>query len=201
MDEKVHKHIDEKQLTIANVPLWKAMKDKKHILSDPLEIPNTPPKPSPVEFLDALDIEWLNGLVSTQKQIIQNYGKKLSNKVLVVLDDSISSKVLRTPVFRNFLLNSRHYNVSTIFVSQSYILLDRNIRINNSFICLHEVANLENLKQIYNENPSGLDWQSWLEVYQMCITVDYGFLSISYQNDKRHRLIRNFEEFLIIEEN
>ncbi len=177
----------------------------KEILHDPLDTPNEIPEAvkkgylTDENILETLDLNWLQELIDTQKYIISIYGKANANKVLMILDDSISSKVLKTPRFLHFLLNSRHYNVSTIFVSQSYILLPRSIRINNSFISIFEVANLENIKQIYNENPAGLDFKTWLEVYNECVSKDFGFLSISYQNPKKYRLISNLEEFLYIE--
>ncbi len=198
LDEKLAK-LKEADVTIANVPLWKELKKSAEILDDPIEIPKQPTA-SPVELLDSLQLEWLQELIKAQRYVIENNSKSISNKVLLILDDSISSKVLKTPVFRNFLLNSRHYNISTIFVSQSYMLLDRAIRINNSFLSVFEVSNTTNLRQIYEENPAGLDFKSWLEVYSLCVSEDFGFLSISYQNEKAYRLIKNFEEFLMIED-
>ena len=184
-----------------NYALYKAIsKDNaSQILSDPIQQPDLRDTPTTATFLDDLELKWIDDLVQTQKYTIEKYGKGLSNKVLLILDDSISSKTIKSPSFRKFLLNSRHYNISVIFVSQSYMLLDRTIRINNSFLSILEVANLTNLRQIYEENSAGLDWATWKDVYDTCISKDYGFFSISYQNDKKHRLICNFEEFLIVE--
>ncbi len=106
--------------------------------------------------------------------------------MLLIIDDSIGSKVLKTPKFLHFILNPRHYNISTIFVSQNYMLLDRSIRINKSFLSVFEVANKENLRQIYQENDAGFDFKTWLEVYQECIKDDFGFMSISYQTIQTH---------------
>ena len=80
------------------------------------------------------------------------------------------------------------------------MLLPRSIRINNSFISIFDIANRDVLKQIYIENSGGLDFKDWLELYEFCVKEDYGFLSISSQNDNQHRLIFKFTDFLMVEE-
>lgn len=205
LDAKLDTLREANGITTPNYKLHRLLQKKNSLLTDPIQNPKKLPEHivkgilTNDAFLDNLDLDWLQELVKTQRYVIENYGKSISNKVLLILDDSISSKIIKTPTFRNFLLNSRHYNISTIFVSQSYMLLDRSIRINNSFISIFEVPNVENLKQVYNENPAGLDFNTWKEVYDLCTQQDFGFFSINYQNPRAYRLIRNFEEFLLLE--
>ena len=184
-----------------NHPLLNEIKRKrgKSIVADPIPEKITKTSLSDTDFVEDLTTEWLEELIKSQKAIITEHGKKLSDEVLVVLDDSISSKIIRTAQFKKFLLNSRHYNISTVFSTQSYMMLERNIRLNNSFICVFSVPSMTNLKQIWDENPAGLDWNDWYQVYMYATKRPFGFLSINYQNDLKHRLINGFSEFLCIE--
>ncbi len=196
LDEKLNILKTTKGIIKVNKPLAKLKKSDDTLLVD---LNKTPSLPLEVEILDTLDLEWLDNLVKSQMSDIEKYGKSVSNKVLVVLDDSITSKTLKHRAFLKFLLNSRHYNCSTIFCSQSYMLLPRSIRLNNSFLSVFEIGSITNLKQIYTENENGLTWDEWKRIYDYCVSIPYGFLSISYQNHgRKHSFIQNLENFICI---
>jgi hypothetical protein len=204
LDAKLQVLTKTKGIIKINTELRTAMKKEKdnNLLADPIPEPETETTSLPQEaFIEELDLNWLEELQKSQEYVIKKYGKGLADQVLLILDDSIASRTLRKPAFKKFLLNSRHYNISTIFSAQSYMMLDNNIRINNSFLCVFNIGNMKNLKQIYDENDCQLDWKDWYAIYKHVVSEPYAFLSISSQNDPQHALIKCFKEFLMIQRN
>jgi hypothetical protein len=203
LDEKIRRATKVPGILTTNKPLIALMKkdQKNSILSSPIPVPESqiPTSLEDHNFIEELNIAWLTGLIAHQKRIIETYGKKHADSVLVILDDSIANtKILNSNPFKKSLLNSRHYKISMFVTSQSYKLFPKALRNNNSFLSIFEMGSEKQLQEIYEENACGLKWKDWLQIYNTCIQEPYGFMSISYQNDKDHKLIRNFEEFFIV---
>ena len=144
------------------------------------------------DFKEEIDFEYLDEMIKEQKYVIENYGKTFADKILLVFDDSISSKTFATRHFQQIVFNSRHLNISMIIVSQSYYSLQKSIRNNNSHLILFETGNVKELKTIYEENNNGLTFNEFLELYNESISVPFGFLTINYQNDKKSRFQNQF---------
>ena len=151
------------------------------------------------DFMDELSIGYLNEMIKKQKYIIDTFGKKYCNQVLLVLDDCIESKLLNDKRFRSFIFKSRHYNISVYFISQSYYSLSKPLRNNNTQFIIFSTGNIKELRSIYEQNNNGLSWKEFYECYNVATDRPYGFLNINYDNAKKYRIIDNFKEFLMFE--
>jgi hypothetical protein len=168
--------------------------------------PNSDPRKSGTtltedDFHEVIDEAFLADLITHQKSVIQKYGKALSDKILVILDDSISTRIMKSLAMSAFVFNSRHINCSIIFSSQHFKALQKSIRDNTSFLVLFEVNNRETLKDIYAEADGDLpDFKSWFEVYRQIVeTRPYNFMAINFQNKPRSRLQDAFKTVFVIE--
>ena len=167
---------------------------KENILSHPKDIEHEEQITSLTEadFKEDLDMDELGDIVKEQKYIIKQFGKQFADKILLVLDDCISAKVLKSRAFRQLVFNSRHVNISMIIISQSYYQLDKSIRNNNSHLILFESGNKKEIQSIYEENNSGLSFDEFFQIYRECVDAPFGFLVVNYQNPKKYRLQNQF---------
>lgn len=177
-------------------------KRKESILEDDIKtvpsISDIPTVLTDSDFHEKLEIDYLLSLLNDQKTIIQNFGKEYADQILIILDDSIKDKILKSNKFEDFIFKSRHYNMSVIFISQAYFALSKSLRLNNSQFLVFETGNINELKSIYEENNQGLDFKTFVSIFRDITSKPYSFLNINWMNSKIKRLIRNFEEFIDI---
>ena len=75
---------------------------------------------------------------STMNDIFEDYNKKRKRKVLIVLDDMISSVMSdkkAQQVLKELFIRWRKLNISLCFLTQSYFSVPRNVRLN----CTHYI--------------------------------------------------------------
>jgi hypothetical protein len=175
----------------------------KEILSDPneiqiIDINEVERKMTDNDFIEELTPELMSDIVENQRFITENYGKQYADRILMIMDDSIDSKIITSKYFKDLILKGRHYNISNIIISQSYRLLPKYIRTNANFISLFETGNRKEMEILYDENHNSLDRKTWEEIYKMCVDQPYGFLSINYNNPKGYRFIQNLDKIIKI---
>jgi hypothetical protein len=209
MDEKFNV-LKETNIMVPNTNLITLMKklkskQKNKIMEDDLtrnsglSIEDYPRKLTDENFIEEFDINFLQELLDKNKQITNTYNKKFSDKILIVFDDSISNKVFKSKQFEKIVLNSRHFNLSMIIISQSYYLLSKTLRNQNTALCLFDTGNLKELNQIYNENNNGLSWKEFMDIFKDVMKIPYNFLVFNYQNERKFRLQEQFKTFLTID--
>jgi hypothetical protein len=207
LDDKTQILKETEGLLKPNKKLIKAMKKKleeKEIMSDDLmleyqELKERPDRLTDSDYLEELDIDYLEEILNNQKKIISTFSKDVADDVLLVLDDSIESKIIKHRRFKNFLFKSRHYKISVFFISQSYFSLPKALRLNNSQVILFETGNRKELQEIYSENNNGLSWKEFYEAYRSAVDVPFNFLNINYDNTKKFRLLDGLDEFLVFD--
>jgi hypothetical protein len=195
--------LKEKDITIPNyklIKLLRSLKKKKQIMSSIDDIPEDLTRNMDEDdFIEDITPEFLEQIIQEQKYIIKNFGKQFADRILIVLDDSISDKTLNTSFFKNMVFNSRHLNISMIIVSQSYYCLQKSVRNNNSHLILYETGNISELKDIYSENAGKHSFNTFLKMYRECVDEPFGFIVINYQNPMKYRFQNQFKQFLQIE--
>ena len=147
-------------------------------------------------YLEEIDIDFLQDLIDEQKNVIEMFGKEYCDNILLVLDDSIESKIIKDRRFKSFLFKSRHYKISIFFLSQSYFSLPKALRLNNSQLIIFENGNKKEINMIYNENNNGLDWNTWFSLYEEITSIPFNFMNINYDNTKKFRFINGLQEVI-----
>ena len=191
--------VKNQKLTIINKSLINLLKkEKKHqkIMDGVNDIPEY--EAQDVNFVDDFDFDLLKEVIDENKYISETYGKKYCNKTLFLFDDLASSKFFNDARFKKYIFNSRHFEISSIILTQSYYAIPKSIRLNISQLILFEIPNQKELKEIYAENNSGLDYLEFKEVYEYVHQQSYNFININYFNPKKKRIYKNFTESIQI---
>ena len=200
-DEKVHKALDAKDITTPNTALIKLIKKLKQKEILDIDLTNKEPLESlesedRVEFYDKFETDIISEVVKINSKIAKNYGKQFADKTLIIIDDSIESKVFASTLFKNLMFKSRHYNVSIIITSQSYFLLPKSIRLNMTYTILFETGSKKEIDQIYEEHNAGLKPRQFYQLVSDVFSVPYNFLVINYNNPKKLRFHDQFKKFI-----
>lgn len=135
----------------------------------------------------------------------KNKGKPFSEKmnILFIFDDMITQlpKNKKFTAFNQLLLNNRHFNVSIMILSQSYHLLDSNVRKNASQLILFKSENLMEIKNFYEELSGAVGKENFIKLYEFATAEPHDFLYINYHRSIGDgRYMRNFDDELEVVE-
>lgn len=199
-DEKVMKLYDEKGLTIENKELKRKLEAEKIKLKILEEPGGSEELEHGFEAYEKIDMDFIQELIDEQKAVINKFGKSSADNILIVLDDSIKDKILKSTQFADFIFKSRHYKISIFFLSQDYFSLPKALRLNSSQIILFSTGNKKEIQQIFYENGNGVEWKQFFEIFKEATYKPYSFLGINYDNtDKKYRFLENFDYFIVPE--
>jgi GTPase SAR1 family protein len=120
--------------------------------------------------------------------------KFIADRILIILDDQAGlyqGGSYGNPMV-NFMLKHRHYNSSVIVVTQAYKAIPKSIRTNCNALVVFEVPNMAELKVVYEEWPTNMSEEVWMQVYQYAIAEPFAFLYINTHFKKGERVYKNF---------
>jgi hypothetical protein len=147
-------------------------------------------------FYPKLTIQKMQEIMDTQKADILQFGDSVANKVLIVLDDLASDKLLKNTEFTQLVYLSRHFNVSMIVCTQAYHAIPKPIRLQMDLTTYFKIGSLKELETLYAENAQGLRYNEWISKYNSCFDRDYSYMSINTYNPPGYKFIRRFEGFV-----
>ena len=200
LDEKLNV-LKEHNVKCFNYPLINELKKNRKntlkITDDPTNLPENNLKLSDQDFIEDVSTSFLQELIKEQKYIIEKYGKKLADNILLIYDDCASEKkFFNSEITKKLIYNSRHVKISIIFSVQNYTSISKPIRLNNSILLLYTTSNEKELKNIYEENSCSHNFKEFCEKFHKVTDIPFSFLTINYQNDLTHRYENNFENFI-----
>lgn len=85
-------------------------------------------------------------------------------QTLIVFDDLVLMK--DQSKIAEFFIRSRKYNVSCIYISQSYYKTPKIIRININYLILKKLPSTRDLKMVLSENSIGLNIDQLTNIYK-----------------------------------
>lgn len=150
---------------------------------------------SNIYFNISINEEMIDNIVANQKQTIRKYGKEYTDKILLLIDDAVCNRYLKSSHFINFILLSRHYNISVIINTQAYYLVAKSLRLNTDCLILFSNPNDTELKDIFNEWNCNRSAKEALSLYRDIVKIPYNFVQINKLNPTR-KYIKNLNEFL-----
>jgi hypothetical protein len=159
-------------------------------------------------FFDDYNDDAFRGIMEEQMSMIKllkkyDQPKYLANRILIIFDDLVGSTLFagsRGSYFKGVNTRHRHYSASFIMVSQGYKEIPKTIRTNWTALIVFEIGNEKEVEVIYEEYAMGLKRDDWMELYKYATEGDHSFLYINFQKPKRLRMMKNFEEYLFIDE-
>jgi hypothetical protein len=132
---------------------------------------------SDLESLENLD-NVLNGIIKTQ--IDAGDDKK---PILVILDDCVSY-FNNHSVLNNLPQLSRHYKISFIVSTQSYMALPIRLRKNASEYLIFRIYNIKDYKAV--EEEVGSEYENFTSIYNEATETKYNFLFLNKREMTAH---------------
>ena len=128
---------------------------------------------------------------------INNYNKNRDKKVLIVFDDMIADN-LRSEKFKaivkELFIRCRKFNVSIVFIMQSYFRTPKDARLNSTHYILMKIGSKKELKSIAEEKSGYLDYSDFLKMYNYCTKEPYSFMMIDTRPTTTITFRKNFDE-------
>jgi hypothetical protein len=190
--------------------LEKHNKDENAVVGKPSAVDTGPFDPRIPEdmFMTEYDESTLMRLMEEQLEMIETIKglggtKHLANRLLIVCDDMVGSCLFstrRAALFKRLNTNHRHYSASIIMVSQAYKEIQRTVRNNFTVLITFENPNEAEIKAIYEEYPCSMKREPWERAYEYCTRDEFSFMYINIKKPKKRRMMKNFDEYITIEE-
>ena len=217
--------VKDQTLLVENLPLKKWLRQMAEKRAKENEVVQGPPVSHELEglvnaqggftgkipeehFFDKYDDTTFQEIMEEQMSLIRalkkhDQPKYLANRILIIFDDLVGSTLFsgsRGSYFKGVNTRHRHYSASFIMVSQGYKEIPKTIRTNWTALIVFEIGNEKEVQVIYEEYAMGLKYDDWLELYKFATSDDHSFLYINFQKPKRLRMMKNFTDYLFVEE-
>ena len=109
---------------------------------------------------------------------IEEYNPNRKRKILIVFDDMIadmhSNKKLN-PIVTELSIRGKKLNICLVFITQSYFVVPKNIRLNSTHCFVIKIPNKRELKQTAFNYLSDADFQDFMNLYKKCTAKRYSF--------------------------
>lgn len=158
-------------------------------------------EPTP-EFLGALFAEQRDTIETRLNAKRSNRAKALKgNLILVIADDAVcESALIRSPEFLKLFIQGRHYGISTMCMTQSYMLVPRSCRIQATHIAMFQSKSTE-IDRLWTEHgPHNLSKRKFRNLVEWATTPtpqeQYPFLYIDTTVPTDTRFRRGFHTIL-----
>ena len=123
-------------------------------------------------------IEYSNDMCDVYKNI-NYYNSDKENKILIVFDniiaDMIHNKKLDSVVTELFI-RSRKLNISFVFITQSYFIFPKDVRLNTTHFFIAKIPNRRELQEIARNHSSDISTEDFINIYRECTAEPYSFL-------------------------
>ena len=163
------------------------------------QFPVTDPKTCICENLDEA-AGWLDKILAKQKEYIIEYGNGNSPLVCVILDDIIHhKKFVNSDTFFSLFMKNRHYNLTTICLSQAYRHIPKRARLQAGGIMYFASPDSENDNIVQDFCPPHYSKKKFLELIKYANGIDpYSFLFINRKVPFPERYRKNFDQIINI---
>ena len=99
--------------------------------------------------------------------------------MLIIFDDMIADMLNNAnidPIVTELFINGRKLNNSLVFITSSYFVFPKNIRLNSTHYFVMKIPNKRRLPQTAFNKSSDVDY--FLNLYKKCTEKPYSFLVI-----------------------
>ena len=112
---------------------------------------------------------------------IDEYNPYKENEILTVFDDMIADMIHNKKLYSivtELFIRGRKINISLIFVTQSYVKVPKDVRLNTSHFFIAKIPNKRELQQIAINHSSDINTKDFANIYRKCTAEPYSFLVI-----------------------
>ena len=79
------------------------------------------------------------------------------------------------PIVTELFIRGGKLNISLVFVTQSYLAIPKNTRLNSTQYFIMEIPNKQDFQQIVVNHSWDIDFQDFMNLYKKCIEKPYSF--------------------------
>ena len=94
-----------------------------------------------------------------------------------MIADMINNEKLNSVVTELFI-RGRRLNISLVFITQSYVKVPKDVRLNTTHFFIMKIPNKRELQQIAINHSSDINTKDFIEIYRKCTDKPYSFLVI-----------------------
>jgi len=201
LDEKIKEILECPDICVSNQKLQDAMDNQALQLDDYFQ-PTILPRYHGINE-DDIHSEYLpeilRDLYAEQKFTISYFGKQISDKVLVCVDDAITSGIYRqghSSEFAKFATSLRHVNCSVIHCSQLFKAIPKIIRTQSTAGVFCGIPNELELKDVYEIFSCSLPLHKWSEYFNVIVNKPFQPIVFNLKNPRGYKMQRAFQEFV-----
>ena len=110
-------------------------------------------------------IEYSNDIQDVYKNI-EDYNPGKKRKVLIVFDDMIADMINNkklNPKVTELFMRGRKLNISTVFITQSYFKVPKDVRLNSMHFFIMKIRSKRELHQIALNHSSDIDFKDYIK--------------------------------------
>ena len=108
---------------------------------------------------------------------IEDYNPIKKRKVLI--DDMIADMINNNksnPIVTEFFIRGRKLNISSVFITQSYFKVPKDVRLNSTHFFIMKIPNKRGLQQIAINHSSDVDFKDFMKIYKKCTAKLWCFM-------------------------
>ena len=112
---------------------------------------------------------------------IDDYNPKRNRKILIIFDDMISDKNTNKKfqfMVKELFNRCRKLNTSLVFITQSYYLVPKDVRLNSTLYLIKEIHNKRELQHIAINHSADIDYKDFMKIYEKFTSEPYSLLTI-----------------------
>lgn len=143
-----------------------------------------------------LDLNVINDILLKQQKEVNLHGIYRAKKVLIIIDDLITSKLIKSPLLQTLFFRGRHYSISLMISSQSYMSLPRPLRLNLTAISLFAPNRTEISRFAQEQESSLIDSKKLEKITKLVTTKRYNFIYINRQADLSDQYRSNLTDII-----
>ena len=105
---------------------------------------------------------------------IEDYNPIKKHKVLIIFDDVIADMINNNklnPIVTKLFIRGRKLNISIVFITQSYLKVPKDVRLNSAHFFIMKIPNKRELQQIALNH-----FKDFMNIYKKCTKEPYSFL-------------------------
>ena len=149
-------------------------------------------------FIKEFTDEWIQELINKQKGSVEKKGIDKTKSICLIFDDILSKrKFLNGNMIKKLVTETRHYNITCIFNTQSYKNVPRVVRINCRGLILFP-SSLGELEKFSEENClPNMSKKHFMRLIQHCTNQPYQFAFINHDSpNPQDKLRKNFNKIV-----
>ena len=79
---------------------------------------------------------------------------------------------------KELFIRSRKFNISFVFISQSYFSVPKDARLNTTHYLIMTINNKKDLQNVAVDHSAETDYKDFIRIYRECMKEPYSFLTI-----------------------